>query len=77
MKYRVRIDLAFPQAARQYADQARDALLPLFQHAVVINEGQLNEERGIISVEKCYHDEEPTRPCEEIARWEAGRGRVI
>jgi len=29
-----------------------------------INKGKPNEERSRVSVEKCYHDEEPPKPCE-------------
>lgn len=75
MLFRIRMDLAFPESAEQYADQIRDALLPLYQNAVVINEGGVDEERGYIEVEECRHDEGES--CTLIARWEVGLGRVI
>lgn len=73
--FRLRIDLTFPPEAKQYADQVRDALLPLYQKAVIINEGAANEEGGHIEVERCGH--RLGLPCEVIARWEVGRGKVI
>ncbi len=45
--------------------------------AIVINEGQDNEERGYFEVEDCGHNETPPTPCVVIERWEAGRGKVI
>jgi len=33
---------------------------------VTIRKGEPNEERSTASVEKCYHDEDPTKPCEII-----------
>ena len=72
--YRIRLDLSFPPEARQYAERIRDALLPLYQNAVVINEGGDNEERGYIEVERCGH--RIGEACEVIARWEVGKGKV-
>lgn len=77
MLIRVRLDLAFPITNQSQAEQLRDALIPFTQYAVVIKEGANNEERGFIDVEKCYHDESPTKPCEKVARWEVGKGKVI
>ena len=71
------MDLAFPITNQAQAEQLRDALVPFAQHAVVINEGANNEECGFIDVEKCYHDETPTKPCEVVARWEVGKGKVV
>ena len=45
--------------------------------AVVINEGDPEEERGYFIVENCYHDETPPKPCDTLERWEAGKGQVI
>lgn len=77
MKPKLIVTLHFPEVALNKLDEAKDLLLPLFQQAVVINEGQENEERGFIVFEKCYHDQTPTEACEIIARWEVGRGKVI
>lgn len=73
--YRVRMDLCLPPEAVNYADQIRQALTPFIQYGVVINEGQDNEEGGYIEIERCGH--RTGLPCEKIARWEVGRGRVI
>lgn len=77
MKYTIKVSLHYPEGVRNHEQAVRDALTPLFQNSVIINEGEDNEERGFILVQKCYHDETPTKPCEEIARWEVGRGKVI
>lgn len=77
MKIRVRMDLAFDITKRTEAEQLRDALVPFAQHAVNIHEGEDNQEIGYIEVENCHHDEVPPKPCELIARWEVGKGRVI
>lgn len=75
--FRLRIDLTFPPAAKQYADQIRDVLLPLYQNATNINEGEPNSEISFIEVERCGHRLDPPQSCEVIARWEVGRGKVI
>ena len=77
MKPKITLILHFNETDQDKLEQAKDLLLPLYQHAVVVNEGQDNEERGFIQVEKCYHDELPRKPCEIVGRWEVGRGRVI
>lgn len=71
---RIRMDITLPPEAAQYADELRSALIPFLRHGVVIHEGQENEERGFISVERCGH--RVGQSCQEIARWEVGRGRV-
>lgn len=77
MKPKITITLHLPEAALGKLDEMKELLLPFFTNAVVINEGEENEERGFIELGKCYHDETPTQPCEKIARWEVGRGKVI
>ena len=72
--FRIRMDLALPPQAQNYANQIRDALAPFLQYGVVINEGLDNEERGYIEVERCGHRIDEA--CEKIARWEVGRGKV-
>lgn len=68
MIYRIRIDLAFTDKdpCDDILDKARDHLA----QAIVINPDQLDEERGFITLEKCYHDENPARPCEVIEHLE-------
>jgi len=73
--FRIRMDLCLPPGAINYTDQIREALAPFIQHGVVINEGQDNEERGYIEVERCGH--RLKLPCEVLARWEVGRGQVL
>lgn len=64
MIYRIRIDLAFTtkDPCDDILDKARDHLA----QAIVINPDQPNEERGYITLERCYHDEAPSKPCEVI-----------
>jgi len=73
--FRVRVDINLPPQAANYVDQIRDALTPFLQYGVVISEGDIEEERGFIDIERCGHRIE--EPCEKIARWEVGKGRVI
>lgn len=73
--FRIKMDITLPPQAVNHADAIRDALTPFLQYGVVINEGQDNEERGYIDVERCGHRVDES--CEKIARWEVGRGRVL
>jgi len=75
--FRVRMDITLPPEAQNYAEEIRDALTPFLQHGIVINEGQDNEERGYIEIEKCGHRLVPPVPCTVIAKWVVGIGRVI
>ncbi len=45
-------------------------------NAIIINEGQENEERGYFEVEDCGHNDVPPTLCVKAERWEAGRGKV-
>ena len=67
MFYRVRIDLAYP------ADTNPKAILAhtkgLMPGAININHGDINQEIGFIILEKCYHDQDPTLPCEVIENY--------
>lgn len=62
MFYRVRADLAFTEEDEAY-DFAHDCEIVL-EKASIINQGAQNEERGYFQLEKCYHDEDPAKPCE-------------
>lgn len=73
--YRVRVDLTFPPGSKRHADALRDTLADLYRYATKVNEGQDNEEIGFISVERCGH--RLGLPCEEIIRYEVGRGRTV
>lgn len=67
MFYRVRIDMAFPDTTNP--GKMRDYGKKLLNQAVIINQGQINEERGFVMVEKCYHDEDPAKPCDVLGTW--------
>ena len=69
MIYRVRLDLAFTTLG--IAEGLKNHALGLLDQAVIINPGEENEERGYISVEKCYHDELNPQPCEQVGLWQA------
>lgn len=64
MFYRIRIDLAFTQAPPP--GKIKELAATLLSQALTINPGQRNEERGFISLEQCYHDQDPTKPCDLI-----------
>jgi len=64
MFYRVRADLPFT-IEDEATDFYHDCEIAL-PKASVVNPDALNEERGSILLEKCYHDEDPPRPCEVI-----------
>lgn len=64
MLYRITIDLSFVKAASAHA--VKKTTLDHFKNAVTINPGELNEEKGFIVVQNCYHDETPPSPCEII-----------
>jgi len=68
MFYRIKIDLAYPEELNPKAILAHaKSLMP---QAVLINPGQPNEERGYIILEECYHDEDPTKPCQVTENWQ-------
>jgi len=62
MFYRYTADLCFTD--NQAPSQLKGIAVALMQHAVVINPGQDNEERGFIRIHKCYHDQDPNKECE-------------
>ena len=71
---RIRIDLAFETESPR-ADIV-DKVLDLIGDAVVIEEGEPNEERGYLELEDCNHNA-PNEPCVVTDRYEVGRGKVI
>lgn len=74
MYKRIRLDLAFDTD-----DPRNDIVEEVLQRigsAVVVQEGQPEEERGYMELEDCYHNV-PNEPCIITDRWEVGRGRVI
>ena len=70
MFYRISIDLAFHKEASINAIQK--TALDHLKSAVIINEGMLNEERGFIMLQECYHDEDPPQECKLISISHAG-----
>lgn len=76
---RIRVDITLPpEIRRDYPEklaELRALLLQALDVAVIINEGQDNEERGFIDVERCGH--RIGEPCERLTRWEVGKGQVF
>lgn len=64
MFYRVRADLLFtePDEARDFYHDCEGAL----PKSETIHPGLPTEEIGHIILEKCFHDEEPSQPCEVL-----------
>ena len=72
--FRIRMDITLPPEAENRSTEIKDALLPFLQYGVIVNEGQSNEERGFVDVERCGH--RIGEECTRLARWEVGKGRV-
>jgi len=68
MFYRIRIDLAFDQ--QPPPGRIKELAATMLAQAITINPGKVNQERGFILIEKCYHDESPVKPCEVLAMLE-------
>ena len=68
MLYRVRIDLAFEGELE--ANTFFNAAKRLMTRAVKITHPDGTIEATSIEVHRCYHDEDPTKPCEIIKRIE-------
>ena len=75
MKYRVRIDAAFPNQsdAEAFMVQAKTFI----GKATSINEGKDNAEISFVDNEQCFHDEMPAKPCRKIERNEVREGKVV
>ena len=69
MKYRVRCDLILDVEDETVAKEIAKTLHKLRDFFRIIRLGELAEERSFIVLEKCYHDEEPSKPCEIVFRW--------
>lgn len=69
MLYRVRIDLCFDaeDISQAVFNKAELVLSKAVKIAVV---GKPTGEVSFIEIHKCYHDENPTKPCEIIKRSE-------
>jgi len=69
MKYRIRLDLIFDE--KEDAMKAFNFLKKKRVLFRTIRKGEPNEERSVLEIHKCYHDEDPTKPCEIIERIES------
>jgi len=69
MKYRVRLDLIFDK--EEEAMEAFNFLKGRRNLFRTINKGEPNEERSILEIHKCYHDEPEPKPCEIIEHIES------
>ena len=69
MILRITIDLFLDVVNEATLTKIRDQLLALKEKFRNINIGLLIEEKSRITVQKCYHDETPTKPCEIIFEW--------
>jgi len=69
MKYRLDITLFLDD--RIEAEKIRDALIVLKRLFRTINKGLDTEEKSFIRLHKCYHDEDPSKPCEDLFYWES------
>lgn len=65
-KIRIRIDAILDINDTATRDKIVDGLQALKSKMQRANEF----ETSTITVEKCYHDEVPTKPCEVLASWE-------
>jgi len=64
LKWRVRADIIFDDEGEAMGIFA--SLKGERDRFVTIRKGEPNEERSRASIEKCYHDEDPLKPCEII-----------
>ena len=67
MYYRITLDALVQSLAN--ADGIKERLRTLIPILLIINQGQPNEEHSSITVHKCYHDEDPTKPCVQLFTW--------
>jgi hypothetical protein len=80
MLIRIRCDIAYEPNSESEAPQLYDLIEEARRRidaGVVINEGEINEERGYFEVQECLHMDMPPGPCVVKERWETGRGQVI
>lgn len=72
MKLRIRCDLIIDIENETVAMKIVDELKKVKNYFKTIRLGEIAEERSYIVLEKCYHDENPSKPCEIVFRWKAG-----
>ena len=61
MIYRVLTVLAFN--TRDPADDIIDKIKDVFDQAITVNPGQLNEELSFYTLEQCFHDQDKLHDC--------------
>jgi hypothetical protein len=71
MKLRITQTLIFDEADEAEALKLFQNLKDKKEKLRTINKGRDNEEKSIIQLERCYHDESETKPCEIIERIES------
>ena len=64
MKWRIQLDLIFDD--EEEAKKTFEFLKKRKNLFRTINRGKPNEERSRLSLHKCYHDEDPSKPCEFV-----------
>lgn len=69
MLYRIRIDLCFDaeETPRTIFDRAKQVLARAVK---IARQGEPTGEVNFIEIHKCYHDEDPAKPCEIVKRIE-------
>jgi len=67
MKYRVTLSIIFDNY--EDAKKIYDFLAGYGRLFKTIRKGEPVEERSLIMLERCYHDEEPTKPCEILEQY--------
>ena len=69
MFYRLMITANFPEPPPlDYLKAIRDYIEA---HAITMNPGKEIAESSSYQAHKCFHDEQPTKPCEIIAEWQS------
>lgn len=69
MFYRAIIQVNIPEPATP--SKIKETLRWIRNHAITINQGQPNEERSRITIHRCFHDENPSVPCEMLYSWQS------
>jgi len=64
MLYRVRLNAFIEE--RRVAEEIYKILEEYFEHFRTVSRGEPSEERSFLTLERCFHDEVPPRPCEEL-----------
>jgi len=68
MLYRIRADLSFEK--QEDAEIIFDQIHLAMPKATSLSKEFNMESSGYIDIHKCYHDENPAKPCEPISKFE-------